>query len=218
MVFVRRSYPAPESLAVEAQKKSGKYNQADVVERLRYDFHDKCYICELKGLQDPVVEHLVPHENGRCISLKFDWDNLFWSCGHCNGVKNKSFYSGRILDCCRRDPELEIRFAYEGADVIVTAFDSSHTEAVKTAQLVTDVFTQKNTGIRTVASELRLKELRLKMRTLYGALQKYRDNPTVLHRRTVGALLSSESAFAAFKRCYVREHLAEYPDLEEFVA
>jgi hypothetical protein len=43
MVLVERSHPAPKSLAIEARKQNGKYNKADVVERLRRDFHDKCY-------------------------------------------------------------------------------------------------------------------------------------------------------------------------------
>ncbi len=217
MVFVERSYPAPESLAIEEQKKNGDYSKPDVVERLRRDFHDKCYICELKGLQDPEVEHLVPHENGRHHARKFDWDNLFWSCGHCNRVKSGAIYSRGILNCCRRDPERAIRFATEDNDINIAAFDPDDLEAVKTAQLVADAYTQTNTGIRTVACRLRMNGLWLQMRLLYDALQKYRENPTHLHRRTVAALLRRESAFAAFKRCYVREHLTEYPDLEEFV-
>ena len=218
MVLVERSHPAPKSLAIEARKQNGKYNKADVVERLRRDFHDKCYICELKGLQDPEVEHLVPHENGRYHARKFDWNNLFWSCGHCNSVKSKAVYSEGVLDCCRQDPEQAIRFAIEGNNVNITAFDPGDSEAMKTAQLATAVYTQNNTGIRTVACKLRMDGLWLQMRILYSSLRKYRKNPTRLHRRTVEALLARESAFAAFKRCYVREHLAEYPDLVELVA
>lgn len=58
MVKIERSFPAPDSLESEAKKVSGSYEQPDVVSRLRKDFHDKCYICELKNLQDPQVEHL----------------------------------------------------------------------------------------------------------------------------------------------------------------
>ena len=53
MVKIERSFPAPASLESEAKKVSGSYEQPDVVSRLRKDFHDKCYICELKNLQDP---------------------------------------------------------------------------------------------------------------------------------------------------------------------
>ena len=99
MVKIERSFPAPESLADEEKKKNGCYNCKDVVERLKRDFHDKCYICELKHLQDPEVEHLLPHKNGLYPERKFDWNNLFWSCGHCNKVKNNRKYDERIIDC-----------------------------------------------------------------------------------------------------------------------
>ena len=44
MVKVERSFPAPKSLAMEAQKKDGSYSGMDVVERLKEDFNNKCYI------------------------------------------------------------------------------------------------------------------------------------------------------------------------------
>lgn len=77
MVKVLRSFPAPESLAAEAKKKTGRYDKPDVIDRLKKDFHNKCYICEMKDLQDPNVEHLLPHKNGKCLDRKFDWENLF---------------------------------------------------------------------------------------------------------------------------------------------
>lgn len=73
MIKCERTYPAPESLA-----KRQAYNEADVISRLKEIFNDKCYICGLKGLQDGVVEHLVSHKGND--DLKYDWDNLFWSC------------------------------------------------------------------------------------------------------------------------------------------
>ena len=48
MVKVVRSFPAPKSLAEEAKKATGKYDKQDVIERLKNDFHNKCYICEIK--------------------------------------------------------------------------------------------------------------------------------------------------------------------------
>ena len=92
MVKVERSFPAPASLAVEAQKVKGSYSMPDVVKQLKEDFHNKCYICELSELQDAQVEHLLPHFDGKYPERKFDWNNLFWSCGHCNNVKNQRIY------------------------------------------------------------------------------------------------------------------------------
>ncbi len=64
MVKVKRTFPAPASLEIE-------------IRQLRDDFHNKCYICEMKNLQDPEVEHLLPHKNGKYWDRKFDWNNLF---------------------------------------------------------------------------------------------------------------------------------------------
>ena len=49
MVKVERSFPAPESLAKEAKKAAGNYDSQDVIERLKKDFHNKCYICEIRN-------------------------------------------------------------------------------------------------------------------------------------------------------------------------
>ncbi len=64
MVKIERSFPAPASLVKEAKKANGRYDKQDVIEQLKKDFHNKCYICEIKELQDPNVEHLLPHKNG----------------------------------------------------------------------------------------------------------------------------------------------------------
>ena len=56
MVKIERSFPAPKSLAEEAQKTNGRYDRQDVIDQLKKDFHNKCYICEIKALQDPNVE------------------------------------------------------------------------------------------------------------------------------------------------------------------
>lgn len=219
MVKIERSYPAPKSLVTESEKITGSYSKPDVIERLRKDFHDKCYICELKGLQDPEVEHLLPHKNGRHQARKFDWDNLFWSCGHCNNVKNQAIYEGRILDCCKKDPEESINFELNEDDVCIFAKDSDDREAALTAKLVKEVFNVCNTGMRVYRSDYRLKKLQEEMNVLYTKLEDYRKKPgSKVTQRTLKALLRRETAFAGFKRCYIREHLEEYPELTEYIA
>ena len=60
MVKVDRSPEAPASLTIEAKKKTGSYNKEDVIDQLAKDFYGKCYICEIKPVQDPEVEHRLP--------------------------------------------------------------------------------------------------------------------------------------------------------------
>lgn len=214
MVKVQRSFPAPASLETESRKLSGSYCEPDVIERLKQDFHNKCYICELKDLQDTEVEYLVPHHNGRYPERKFDWNNLFWSCGHCNKVKNQQKYEGGILDCCRQDPEKAVCFRLKGDGVLVQAKHAEDTKAVLTAELVQEVFNRKNTGMRIYKSDMRLKELKKEMNLLYDSLECIKVNPdSKIAQRKLKALLRRESKFAAFKRNYIRENQDRFPQL-----
>ena len=189
-----------------------------MIERLKKDFHNKCYICEMKELQDPNVEHLLPHKNGKYPERKFDWENLFWSCSHCNGVKNSGKYDDGILDCCKDDPEKVLSFSLVNDDVMITILNLGHEIQERTALLITEVFSLKNTGMRTYRSDQRLKLLQKEMNILYKQLEKLHRNPeSKVIMQMIKSLLSRASAFAAFKRCYVREHVNEYPQLQKYV-
>lgn len=219
MVKIERSFPAPESLAEEARKVNGRYDREDVIEQLKKDFYNKCYICEMKELQDPNVEHLLPHKKGKYPERKFDWENLFWSCGHCNGMKNNSKYDEGIIDCCKNDPEKYIYFRVRDNEVIVTVADPEDEMLKRTALLVTEIFSFKNTGMRTYTSDERMKLLQKEMNLLYRQLEKVHNGcASKATMRMIRSLLRRESAFAAFKRCYVRDHAVEYPELQQYVA
>lgn len=219
MVKVERTFPAPESLAAESQKANGSYSEPDVVMQLKSDFHDKCYICGLNHLQDPQIEHLLPHKNGRFPERKFAWENLFWACGHCNSVKNQEKYDAGIIDCCVEDPEKRIRFVLLNGDVEVCARNKQDGKASLTAELVAEVFNLKNTGMRIHKSEMRVRELTCEMNKLYNAIEELCDHPdSIFAMRKVKALLRRESRFAAFKREYIRENREIYPRLAEYIA
>lgn len=219
MIKVQRSYPAPPSLAIEAKKSNGQYNGPDVIRQLRGDFHDKCYICGIKPVQDPEVEHRLPHKNGKYPERKFDWDNLFWSCGHCNSVKKQTKYDVGILDCCKMDPEELIDFEIEENSVKATPFDKANTTASVTAELVNEAFNLKNTGVRIAECEIRTEQLQTEMNKLYCALSEYKDNPeSKLANNNIRVILRRSSAFAEFKRRFVRRHISDYPSLEKYLA
>lgn len=219
MVKIERSFPPPKSLAIEAQKKSGSYEKEDVVERLIKDFHNKCYICGLDKLQDPQVEHLLPHKKGKYPERKFDWNNLFWSCGHCNGIKNQKKYDVGIIDCCTINPEEIIIFQLRDEKVGVWAKDNSNLQAVLTAELVAEVFGKDNTPMRTYKCDMRFQELNQEMNKLYDSIEEFQNNPeSKFALRKLKALLRKESRFAAFKRNYIRENHKKYSQLLQYIA
>ena len=214
MVKIVRSFPAPSSLEREARKASGSYSEKDVVERLIQDFHGKCYICEMDELQDPQVEHLLPHKNGKYVDRKFDWNNLFLSCGHCNSVKKQQKYDEGIIDCCKEDPEDLISFKLQAGNVLVCAKNIKNSSAVLTAELVSEVFNLKNTGMRVYKSELRLQELTFEMNKLHASIQELEKNQdSDFALRKLKVLVKRKSRFAAFKRNYVRDNYPQYIDL-----
>ena len=220
MVKIQRSFPAPASLETEIRNPSGgSYSEADVLQRLKEDFHDKCYICELRELQDPEVEHLLPHKNRTYPERVFDWNNLFWACGHCNKVKNQRKYDEGVLDCCNQDPEEVISFRLQENKVIVGAKNAEDSTAVLTAMLVEEVFNLKNTAMRDYKRDFRFRKLNEEMNILYDNLEEMKKNPeSRIIMRKLKALLRRESQFAAFKRAYVRENGRQFPQLLPYIA
>lgn len=206
MVKVERSQPAPESLAIEAQKTNGSYNKEDVVKRLFEDFKNKCYICGIRPVEDPVIEHRLPHMSGRYKDRKFDWNNLFWSCPHCNSVKNNHDYDEGIIDCCVRDPEPLLQYSLVQDSVIVSTKDPTDAEAVRTAALIDQVFNLRNTQMRVIKSEVRVKRLLEEMNAFFSVIKKYEKNSkSSVNRRMIMAHLRRESSFSEFKRAYAKK-------------
>lgn len=205
MIKVDRCPVAPASLAVEAKKAYGSYREADVIRQLAEDFHEKCYICEIKPVQDPQVEHRLPHKNRSLQERVFDWNNLFYSCSHCNSVKNNGRFEEGIIDCCVRDPEELLELHLEENHVRAIAKDEEDLEAVRTAELIEEVFNSNSTGIRTEAGQVRLRELQLVMNAFLAQWERHRNNAEDKKAaRMVKAFLNDTSKFAGFTRSYIR--------------
>ncbi len=219
MVKIERTPTPPPSLAVEAKKKSGKYNLDDVVEQLEQDFHSKCYLCEMDSLTNREVEHLLPHKNGTYPERKFDWDNLFLACGNCNKLKNKSEYDGKILDCCKVDPEIWIDHIYTDGQVTVKthAEDCTDETVLQTVKLLLSCYTYDTTPILRENIKVMRKRLEETMNTLYRTLDCYRRYRSPRYMRALRAMLSREYKFAAYTRYYVRTHLDSFPELAPYV-
>lgn len=218
MVKIDRCPVEPPSLSLERKKAYGSYNEPDVVRQLKEDSYNKCYICELKGLTDPEVEHLYPHYNRRLLDRVFDWNNLFYVCPHCNKIKKQSKYNEKIIDCCAVDPEEFLNQVYEEGHVKVDSkIDGEN--AIKTAELIQECFEKRNTGIREAACQQRVELLADEMNALYKTLSNHKKYPECeKYTKGLRYSLSRESAFAGFKRDYVKKHILDYEDLGEFLA
>lgn len=201
-------------------KASGSYSEPDVVRQLKEDAHDKCYICELKNLSDPEVEHLKPHYKRTIKERVFDWNNLFYVCPHCNSIKNATIYNEKIIDCCAIDPEAVLEQVYVDGHVMVRAHGVTEDDhIIMTADLIQNCFEKRNTEIREIACQHRIDGLAKDMNVLYKTLMKYKTNPdSVRYKKSLKAMLARESQYASFKRQYVRSHLSDYPALQEYIS
>lgn len=211
MVKCERTFPAPPSLA-----KRKSYNDSDTIQQLKEIFNGKCYICELQNLQDGIPEHLIPHKDNE--DLKFDWENLFWACNRCNSVKNNKKYDGKIIDCCKIDPELHLIFIYEpySAQIIVKAKDKLE-KSIMTATLINESFNLENTGLRISSRSERMRSFKEEWNKFIKLLNEYKSKNTKINFNKVKSRLNRKTAFAAFKRNYIRSHISEYKDFKPFV-
>lgn len=215
MIGVRRPREIPRSLTELTTQ--NRYRNDDVVEALAETFHDKCYICEQRPVSDPEVEHLRPHKGGERQDRKFDWNNLFYVCHHCNTVKNKPRYEEGIIDCCVRDPEQLLSQELVDDEVHVAPLAEHDDEAGLTAELIEEVFMTDHPRLRSKASSVRLKELQITMNVLYTKLADYRSGEDCRAEDTIAAMLRPEARYAGFTRHFVRTHIDAYPRLRRYL-
>lgn len=215
MVRINRSPLVSPALT---ERKS--YTADDIIDQLEHDSGNKCYICELAKLPDINVEHLHPHHGDP--DLKFDWNNLFLCCPHCNSIKNRAVYEKDIIDCCLVDPELLVDQRVNDDKITVSARVDTQ-EARNTAALIEDCFELRNHRIRkngadVRSEELRKTKLRLKMRLRAYSAPNQTDAKKERHFAMLRGMLSRKAKFAGFLRTYIRDHQNEYPELASFVA
>lgn len=207
---------AKEILSSEKCKKSGTYNKPEVLDALKLVFNNKCYICENKKITSYNIEHLKPHKKVN-IDLKFDWENLFLVCAHCNNIKLEYFEN--ILDCTKVDVDEMIsfrklgNFAWEEQIEILALKDSD--EIKSTVNLLNKVY-DGTTAMKKMESVNLRSELRNELNDFTNAINEYIDTDGA-DKEDAEALITrhikSNSPFAAFKRWIIRdnkEHLSKF--------
>lgn len=216
MINIEKSSPPPQCLEKEKNKAGGDYKCGDVLERLVRDFHGKCYLCENKEPHNIEVDHFLPHRGDK--DLKFDWDNLFLSCGHCNNTKGCKF--DNILNCTNPEHDVENWIKYEvkpfpDEKVKITALRDD--ELVNnTVQLLVEIF-NGTTPLKVIESSNIRKTLLKDILDFQKQLRKYvecdkkniedkSDEEREKYSRRIKKHLTGSSAFTAFKRWIVKEN------------
>jgi hypothetical protein len=220
MVYFEKTQPAPLFLDIEKAKANGDYKCSNVLDAIKIDFKNKCYICENKEPITINVEHFRPHKGNK--DLKFDWNNLFWSCGHCNNIKSDDYID--LINCTDLAENIENRVKiyirpFPKEKVIIEAIDHNPS-TITTANLLNAVY-NGTTKLKTIeSSNLRnsiLAEIKDFQKYLFLYFEDgYTEEDKNLFLAHIKKHLSKSSNFTAFKRTIIRENEVMKSEFEQY--
>ncbi len=223
MIKVERKITEKSKKAIDSLKreklKNGSYNTPEVNAALKEMFHGKCYICENRQIVSYQIEHLNPHRGN--TELKFDWDNLFLSCAHCNNTKSDKY--DPIIDCTKENVERMIAFRKEGYfgsdEKLVFEMLDRRVETENTVKLLQEVYygstPQKKMEAKILRRMLRkeLSEFKEYVREYKEAEDEEKEDLKFLLQQQ----LKDSSPFAAFKRWLIRDNKDAYSELLPYI-
>jgi len=217
MVYFKKTFPAPTSLSSQIS-----YNGQDVLDKLYDDFHNKCYICELDGIDSVNIEHFAPHKQGANKIRQYAWSNLFWACKHCNQIKSAT---EPILNSIFKDDKVDINIKYslnddlENNKIIIQSL-TNDIETLNTVELLTNVYNGTTNQNKFQAREKRNK-LYDELCDFTSLTSKYKRTENVKKKKqlldTIKFELSNQSAFTAFKRWIVRDNEYLKNEFEQYI-
>lgn len=213
-----KTQKAVEVLA-EAKLNNTTYNTPEVNEALHEIFYRKCYICENKQGSSYQIEHLRPHKKNN--DLKYDWNNLFLSCAHCNNIKLGRY--DNILDCTNEDVDEVIAFrkiGYFGREEMLQfeALDNRE-ETKQTVALLECVFYGETPQKQFEAKILR-KRLREEISRFKGLVRDFKEaegEDKIDLELALKRELKCSSEFTAFKRWLIKDNKEYYSELLPYV-
>jgi uncharacterized protein (TIGR02646 family) len=202
MFNVKRVALAPASL------NKNKYNAKDVVDILEPMFHGKCYLCEQDELTNPEIEHFDPHMGDE--TKKYDWGNLYYSCGRCNSIKGTGHTN--LLDCC--DINIDV---LRGIKCLLPIFPDSNVsitsqltnlQANNTVELLNRCYNEKNTPLRGITRVVLMDKLfelsvELQQYRLTLKMKKSSTEEKSLAKGRLTEMIKDHYPFSAFWRWYV---------------
>ena len=193
--------PLPSGIII---KNENDYRSDPVFKILIEDFNKKCYICEDSVHTSPNVEHRISHKNNHI--LKYDWNNLFLSCAHCNNTKSDK-YDG-IIDPTQIDPEEFIEFLTKEDEelrpLIIIRKIKWENDVDITINLLLEVYENSKTAAKKIACKNLRKKLNDELAIFRQTLEEFRTNLNNISKLAIENELSDKSLFAAFKRNLAR--------------
>ncbi|KPA54166.1 hypothetical protein VT25_03780 [Photobacterium leiognathi subsp. mandapamensis] len=184
------------------------YNSPEVVERLENIFYGKCYLCEQADLQAPEIEHFEPHEGD--ATLKYDWNNLYYSCARCNSIKSNIHRN--LVDCCSTDIDvvraIKCLMPRTPDDDVHVSAELDEVRVHNTVALLDKCFNEEGTALRGITRSSLIEKLYEYFTNflMYRQTIMNRHSTPVAKRDAIEALeamLQDQYEFSAFWRWHV---------------
>ncbi|MDO5409099.1 MAG: HNH endonuclease [Lachnospiraceae bacterium] len=204
---------------LKAKTQNSTYNTPEVNAALREMFHSKCYICESNQITSYQIEHLRSHKGD--VELKYNWNNLFLACAHCNNTKLNKYEP--IVDCTKENVEELITFRKKGyfgteEELIFEVLDE-RLEIQNTAKLLREVYYGSTPQKQMEAKKLR-RTLRKELSQFKEYVREYQeaeDEDQEDLKYLLKKQLEDTSPFAAFKRWLIKDNQEFYPELAAYI-
>ena len=204
--------PLPAGVKITQPK---HYREGIVFKMLVEDCNEKCYICEDSVHTSPNVEHRIARTNDP--SLKFDWNNLFLACSHCNGIKGSNY--SEIIDPSKVDPEEFIELSVSTDDEIrlfvVAEKIKGDDDVDTTIKLLHDVYNGAKTDIKKFTCFNLKQKLNKDLTKFRQLIEGFQENPNNDSKEAIKSELSDKSLFSAFKRNIVRSNLKLHKEFNQ---
>lgn len=224
MIHFAKSPAAPPCLETEKAKAKGDYKCGNVLELLKTDFKNKCYLCEVKEPHSINVEHFRPHKK-KNKDLEFDWNNLFYCCGHCNNTKLAKPEYDEILNCTIETDGVDTKIKYEikpypKEKAIITALENEP-QVNNTVNLLDEIYNGRTILKKIESANIRSKLL-FEIRVFQDLLIEFFDDGFTQEEREeiknkISRHLKPASNFTAFKRWIIRGNEELLEEFGEFV-
>ena len=139
--------------------------------------------------------------------MKYDWNNIFLACSHCNNTKLDRYVG--IIDPAEVNPEnyieLELGVDNELREFVFVRKIKGGNDVDITIDLLNAVYNGIKTDIKKYACQQLKNKILHEIIWFLEKLYEYKQNNIIESKSVIEKMLSSDSVFSAFKRLIVRK-------------
>ncbi len=194
----------------KAPDKVFNHKDKDIKDKIRNDFFVLCYICEEFVPVHFQIDHFKPQNN--FPELKNNWENLFYCCGKCNGMRPRNINTdgNEVLNNCIDDVEKLIKLEYiKKTKKIKISSEHNSVKIKNTIKLLNRIY--NGIGVKnSKAPYYKRVEIKKEIEKFEKLFEKYKKNKFLfensIKQRLSKRTKSLNSNYVSFKRQMIDYH------------